>query len=221
MTPQEVSSHTFSKATLGGYNIPMVDEFLDLLTEDYTTLFNDNNILKKKLKKLSETIEEYQETDRAMRKTLLAAQKTADAMVREAEEKRKEMLKEADSAAQSRIDELRLQIAAEEQRLQLAKEATAAYLRQVRDAHASAVGYLEQLEEMTIDVKLPDPVPAPSEEDGIEDEDQTVSPEEDDMDMEDEDTPVRVPADDDPYTVDPDATRRFEDLQFGRNYEIT
>ena len=30
MTPQEVASHAFAKATLGGYNMAMVDEFLDV-----------------------------------------------------------------------------------------------------------------------------------------------------------------------------------------------
>lgn len=66
MTPQEVASHAFAKATLGGYNMAMVDEFLDLLTEDYTALYNDNAILKNKLKVLSETVEEYRATDTAM-----------------------------------------------------------------------------------------------------------------------------------------------------------
>ena len=41
-TPQEVSEHAFAKATFGGYNMAMVDEFLDELTEDYTALYNDN-----------------------------------------------------------------------------------------------------------------------------------------------------------------------------------
>ena len=44
LTPQEVASHAFAKATLGGYNMAMVDEFLDQLTEDYTALYNDNAI---------------------------------------------------------------------------------------------------------------------------------------------------------------------------------
>ena len=32
LTPQEVSTHAFSKAVMGGYNMAMVDEFLDELT---------------------------------------------------------------------------------------------------------------------------------------------------------------------------------------------
>ena len=88
MTPQEVASHAFAKATFGGYNMAMVDEFLDSLTADYTALYNDNAILKGKLKVLSDTIEEYRATDNAMRRTLLAAQQMAEAMVHEAEEKK-------------------------------------------------------------------------------------------------------------------------------------
>ena len=31
LTPQEVSEHAFAKASFGGYNMAMVDEFLDVL----------------------------------------------------------------------------------------------------------------------------------------------------------------------------------------------
>ena len=95
MTPQEVASHAFAKATFGGYNMAMVDEFLDSLTTDYTALYNDNAILKGKLKVLSDTIEEYRATDTAMRKTLLAAQQMADAMLHEAETKKATLVQDA------------------------------------------------------------------------------------------------------------------------------
>ena len=50
LTPQEVSTHAFTKAAFGGYNMAMVDEFLDELTDDYTTLYKENAALKAKLK---------------------------------------------------------------------------------------------------------------------------------------------------------------------------
>ena len=46
LTPQEVSTHAFSKAVMGGYNMAMVDEFLDELTDDYTALYKENAALK-------------------------------------------------------------------------------------------------------------------------------------------------------------------------------
>ena len=58
LTPQEVSTHAFTKATLGGYNMAMVDEFLDELTDDYTALYKENAALKAKLNVLVEKVEE-------------------------------------------------------------------------------------------------------------------------------------------------------------------
>ena len=58
LTPQEVSEHAFSKASFGGYNMGMVDEFLDVLTADYTTLYKENTTLKAKMKVLVEKVEE-------------------------------------------------------------------------------------------------------------------------------------------------------------------
>ena len=50
LTPQEVSERAFPKASFGGYNMGQVDEFLDLLTADYTALYNENAVLKNKMK---------------------------------------------------------------------------------------------------------------------------------------------------------------------------
>ena len=63
LTPQEVSTHSFSKASFGGYNMAMVDEFLDELTDDYTALYKENAALKAKLKVLVEKVEEYRATE--------------------------------------------------------------------------------------------------------------------------------------------------------------
>ena len=96
LTPQEVSARSFTKTMMGGYNMTMVDEFLDALTEDYAALYNENAILKNKLKVLSDTVEEYRATEDSMRATLLTAQRMADSIVKEAEEKRDALSKAED-----------------------------------------------------------------------------------------------------------------------------
>ena len=88
LTPQEVAERSFPKATLGGYNMAQVDEFLDELTEDYSSLYKENAVLNQKLKVLVEKVEEYRATEDSMRATLLAAQRMADSIVAEAEEKK-------------------------------------------------------------------------------------------------------------------------------------
>ena len=222
MTPQEVASHAFSKATLGGYNMAMVDEFLDALTEDYTALYNDNAILKNKLKVLSDTIEEYRATDNAMRKTLLAAQQMAEAMVAEAEEKKNSLVHDAEAAAAQRIEELRSAIAAEEYRLKAAQEATAAYVKQLKDMHENEIALLDGLsqlvppQEETKDDPAADISASISNIIHLHEETPAQEPEEEE-EAEEGETAEPAPVYEE---LDPSVTRRFENLQFSKDYEI-
>ena len=229
LTPQEVASHAFARATLGGYNMAMVDEFLDLLTEDYTALYNENAILKGKLKVLSDTIEEYRATDNAMRKTLLAAQQMADAMVAEAEEKKSSLVKDAEANAAARVAELKDAIAAEEYRLKLAQEATAAYVQKLAALHDEEMVFLSRLGEVvpprtadiTADIqasmsaiigKEEEPAPAPA---AGEEETAVFTPV-----VVEEEPAAEVEEEIYEEELDPDVTQRFENLQFGKDYEI-
>ena len=108
LTPQEVSGRAFSKAAFGGYNMAMVDEFLDELTDDYTSLYKENAALKAKLKVLVDKVEEYRATEDSMRAALLTAQRMANTMVEEAEEKKKAVLAGAEDEARAKIGALHL-----------------------------------------------------------------------------------------------------------------
>lgn len=247
LTPQEVASHSFVRASFGGYSMAMVDEFLDTLTEDYTALYNDNAILKNKLKVLSDTVEEYRATDTAMRKALLAAQQMADAMVSEAEQKKQQLIGEAEQAAAQRVEELKQEIAAEEYRLQQAKETTAAYVGVLNDLHRRQGEFLDSLDEL-----VPPAAPAPKDDPSAEieaslsalyQEAQPQQPEseapEQVPEQEPEAKPARAPTRVSPVTrvtpvdrpapepesdelpeLDEEVTKRFEDLQFGKDYRI-
>ena len=52
LTPQEVSNHAFAKAVMGGYNMAMVDEFLDELTDDYTSLYKEKMCIRDRVDKV-------------------------------------------------------------------------------------------------------------------------------------------------------------------------
>lgn len=223
MTPQEVASHVFAKATFGGYNMTMVDEFLDQLTEDYTALYNDNTILKNKLKVLSDSIEEYRATDVAMRKTLLAAQQMADSMVSDAEKKKTQLEQDATQEAQARKSKLEAEIAAEEFRLQQAQKATADYVRKLHALHQEELDYLSRLGQMVppemaqaamAQSIVPEGPTTPVEDLTTEEEEveePTIS-----QPLQQSQQPKNDPVDD----LYLDATRRFDDLQFGKDYQI-
>ena len=237
MTPQEVGSRSFAKATLGGYNLAQVDEFLDALTEDYTALYNENAILKNKLKVLSETVEEYRATDNAMRKALLAAQNMADDIVEDAKKKQTELVAEAEKAAQSRMAELQKSIDAEEYRLRRAQESTAAYVKKLAELHELEMEFLSGLGEL-----VPPELEIQEEDDPSADIEAAVAAQVYADEPEAEAAPADRPAprlvavgpDDDvpplpddyvlpgmdDAELDPEATRRFSDMQFGKDYEI-
>lgn len=121
LTPQEVSERAFPKASFGGYNMAQVDEFLDLLTADYTSLYNENAVLKSKMKVLVEKVEEYRATEDAMRKALMTAQRMADELVKEAEAKKAQILSDAEGEAKERVANIRKQAGDEEFRLSAAQ----------------------------------------------------------------------------------------------------
>lgn len=240
MTPQEVASHAFPRATLGGYNMSMVDDFLDLLTEDYTALYNDNAILKNKLKVLSDTVEEYRATDDAMRKTLLAAQKMADSLVADAESKKAFLLADAEEAARQRINELQAEIAAEEYRLKVAQESTANYVAELTKLYEAQYEYLSNLSKLAPKVreaefKLGDTmsdikeamshlnVPEEKADAELDDEPTTVIPFAPTAEEENEvaeEAPAAEDADDTREFYDLPSSARFDNLQFGKDYEI-
>jgi cell division initiation protein len=225
MTPQEVASHAFAKATFGGYNMAMVDEFLDTLTTDYTALYNDNAILKSKLKVLSDNIEEYRATDNAMRKTLLAAQQLAETMVSEAEQKKTSLVHDAEAAASKRIEELRSEIAAEEYRLKVAQEATAAYVKKLQEMHDSELALLESLSQLVPPVTEPVDDPAAdiqASRSNLIWMEEAVSTEKNEAVEEEEEEPVEEEEAKAPTyeELDPSVTRRFENLQFSKDYQI-
>ena len=149
LTPQEVSERAFAKASFGGYNMAMVDDFLDLLTADYTALYNENAVLKSKMKVLVDKVEEYRSTEEAMRKALMTAQRMADDLVREAEQKKETMLQDAQLEVAAQVAGLRREISDEEFRLAAAQKATADYVAKVQFLHKQAQEYLDGLDEIT------------------------------------------------------------------------
>ena len=153
LTPQEISERELVKAVFGGYDIAVVDDFLETISADYSALYKENAILKSKIKVLVEKVEEYRSTEDSMRMALLTAQKMGDELLKEAKEKSETMVKtaqeESDATLAAAKDEaakivadLQSKVSEEESRLAVAKEATAAFIRQSRDLASKINSFL-------------------------------------------------------------------------------
>ena len=227
LTPQEVSEHAFAKASFGGYNMAMVDEFLDVLTVDYTTLYKENATLKAKMKVLVDKVEEYRSTEEAMRKALLTAQKMADDMVAQAEAKKAEMLQNAEAEAKARMAELAQGVRDEQLRLTAAQNATTAYVAKLKELYQHEMDYLNGLSQLTAPAEKPDPVDAAAEdiEAHVEQLVKEEAPQEDQepgglyaelKELERTGAPAAEPEE----AEEPTRRIDFDHLQFGKDYEI-
>ena len=226
LTPQEVSTHAFTKAVMGGYNMAMVDEFLDELTDDYTALYKENAALKAKMKVLVEKVEEYRATEDSMRATLLTAQRMADSIVREAEGKRDEILAKAETGAQEKIACYQRELAVAENRLKQGQQELAQFIAASREICAKELQFLEQLPQLSVESEQPVPAAeAPVEE--IEEKVMAAFAAQPSAEEQPAAAEVPAPVEDDYPEGDPfareeplEATRRInlDDLKFGRNY---
>lgn len=212
LTPQEVSSRAFPKSVVGGYNMTLVDEFLDELTEDYTALYKENAALKGKMKLLVDKVEEYRATEDSMRAALLAAQKMANTMVEDAEKRKADLLANAEDEARRKIAGLQDEVAREQRRLDAAKAETAAFVAQVRDICQHELALLDALPDLSLQEQ-----PAPADEvNSDEIEAQILAS----FRSEEEAAPP-VPADEPaPAPAQEDTARMpfLSELKFGRNY---
>ena len=233
LTPQEVSGRAFSKAAFGGYNMAMVDEFLDEVTDDYTALYKENAA---KLKVLVDKVEEYRATEDSMRAALLTAQRMANTMVEEAEEKKKSMLAGAEDEARAKIGALQGEIELEQRKLNAAKAATADFLQKTRELAQAQLALIERAPDLTPEEIVGDktaeqkaetdvnaieerilaafrpteaapeeaaPEAAPAEENAVKAEEAKAEP---------------LEPDDSPFVETASHAIRLDDLKFGRNY---
>ena len=149
-TPQQIEQISFGKQTFGGYDMQSVDEFLEPLTEDYVTLYKENALLKSKMRVLVTKLEEYRENEASMKDAIVNAQKTCDLMVKEAEEKCKMMLSDANLAALENTKNADALIAQENARVEEAKKAAANKIAEIEDQLNSCLQALARIREANI-----------------------------------------------------------------------
>ncbi len=220
-TPKELQEKTFDKAVFGGYDMQMVDEFLEPLTEDYITLYKENSVLKSKMKILVEKLEEYREQEISMKKALVAAQKTSESIIADAQKKAAGILNDAESAVSGKESSLQLELSAEQQRVERAKSTAQDFIDAVEREVRQHLSQLEALKRMAGPLRAapqaaprpaapaaPAPAaPAPAAEPDLVAQIGSAV-------QEIADREVRTAA---PKTPVRDAGVRFENLQFGKN----
>ena len=249
LTPQEIQNQKFERTAFGvrGYDMAQVDQFLDELFNDYSSLYKENAALKTKMRVLVDKIEEYRTVDEEMRKALYNAQVAAKDTVTRAQCEADRILQSARSGASQHVTDLKEETARAEERLKIAKRNNLAYVEKIRRAMEQSIRQLEQVMELSSQQEpadppaapqpasrpaQPEPAPAPAQPAPAEDRPVTLPASEEDarpvaLDLEPPQTEeksgpksdtARIYGDS-PFTPKPRFD--FTDMRFGKNYENT
>ncbi len=218
MTLEDIRNVQFSKGR--GYRADEVDDFIDECVAAMERLKQEANEANQKVKTLADKLAEYRNDEDAIRAALLNAQRTADTVVREAEEKAAKLLSDAQQNADAVRQELVAEAKKETEELARVKQEVAAFKKSLftmYKEHLSVLGLLpDELEQPeTAEAAPAEPTEQP----------QPAS--------ETEETPAEVPAEEAvvvaPAAEEPTAEQpqeelkplsRYADLKFGNDYDI-
>lgn len=99
LNPDKIKEKEFQTTGRGSYRADDVDSFLAEVSSSYEQMFKENGELVKKISLLANKVEEYKKDENSLKEALLAAQKLADKIVADAQDKVDGMLSSAKGEA--------------------------------------------------------------------------------------------------------------------------
>ncbi len=105
ITPMDLRTKTFRKATVGGYDKRDVDEYIEVLTEDYEKAYKQSIENADKINALTKLLDSYKAMEDTMKNSIIVAQSTAEELQRTSQEKAEVIIDEARLKAKEIIDE--------------------------------------------------------------------------------------------------------------------
>ncbi|CEK35623.1 cell-division initiation protein DivIVA [[Clostridium] sordellii] len=104
LTPVEIENKEFKKG-IRGYREDEVDEFLDIVKEDFENLYRENTDLKEKIRMYNDQINKYENIEETLKATLITAQTAAEDTCSAAHKKAKIIVEEAELRSRQIIEQ--------------------------------------------------------------------------------------------------------------------
>lgn len=104
LTPLDIRHKEFTRA-MRGYKDLEVDEFLDEIVEEFERLFNENIDFRDRFEALESKMEQYQNIEDTLKKTLISAQQQADELKQNSQKEADLVLRDAELKARSIIND--------------------------------------------------------------------------------------------------------------------
>lgn len=156
LAPHELKNKQFQK-TFKGYNPQEVDEYIEFLLEKYTEAYRENNELERKLRIVVTNLDEIKDEEESIRSTLIAAQKMAEKITSDAEERASVITGAIKDRCDAVIAEFRQQLQAEKEKAWIMRTRIIDFKKQLYELYGSHIAELKDLSVNEIeDIVLPD-----------------------------------------------------------------
>ena len=142
--------------TFKGYNPQEVDEYIEFILEKYTEAYRENNELERKLRIVVTNLDEIKDEEESIRSTLISAQKMAEKIIADANERADIITEAVKDRCDGVIAEFRQQLQAEKEKAWMIRTAIIDFKKTVYELYGKHIEELKNLSVNEIeDIVLP------------------------------------------------------------------
>lgn len=152
LTPLDIHQKEFNRS-LRGFDEREVDAFLDQVADEIERLFKENIDLTERNELLEEKVRQYQDMERTLHNALLSAQKSADDLLRTSREEADAILKDAEVKAKDIVHEALItkqKTTSNLRRLKQAEEDFRASFKHLLEHYLSGISEVSLPEDVTL-----------------------------------------------------------------------
>ena len=146
LAPHELKNKPFSKS-FKGYNPAEVDEYIEFLIGKYTEVYRENNELERKLHVVVTNLDELKDEEESIRSTLIAAQKMADKIVKDATDRADVITGAIKERCDAVIAEFKEQLQAEKEEMWELRSRIVDFKKQLFDMYR---GHIESIKSVSV-----------------------------------------------------------------------
>lgn len=146
LAPHELKNKSFTK-TLKGYNPAEVDEYIAFLLDKYAEAYKENNELDHKLRVVVTNLDEIKDEEESIRSTLISAQKMAQNIIADANEKADVITGAVKDRCDAVIAEFKEQLRAEKEEMWELRTRIVDFKKQLFDQYR---GHLQAIKDVSV-----------------------------------------------------------------------
>ncbi len=145
LTPLDIKKQRF-KSKVRGYDPTEVETFLEMVADEYETVFNERNRLAEDIGKLKVQLKDYQQVEKTLQDTLMNAQQNVSQSRENSKREAQILLREAELKSERILDEAREKLDKMKNELNILRSQKESFARRLKHLLESQIELIKVLE---------------------------------------------------------------------------